>query len=56
MLFRSGEERCGLCIQYIPSASGQGAGTCKVVAGSISPAGWCAEFEAKPKPPPKKKA
>jgi hypothetical protein len=50
-----GEERCGLCIQYIPSASGQGAGTCKIVAGSISPAGWCAEFEAKPKPPPRKK-
>ena len=51
-----GEERCGLCIQYIPSNSGQGPGTCKVVAGSISPAGWCAEFEAKPKAPAKKKA
>jgi len=50
-----GEERCGLCIQYIPSPSGQGPGTCKIVAGSISAVGWCAEFEAKPKPPPKKK-
>ena len=51
-----GEERCGLCIQYIQSNSGQGTGTCKIVAGSISTMGWCAEFEAKPKPPAKKKA
>jgi hypothetical protein len=52
----SGEERCGLCVNFIPSLSGQGPGTCKIVAGSISPSGWCAEFEAKPKPPARKKA
>jgi hypothetical protein len=45
-----GEERCGLCMHYINSASGQGVGTCKIVAGSISAAGWCAEWEARPKP------
>jgi hypothetical protein len=52
----SGEERCGLCVHYIQSLSGQGVGTCQIVAGSISTMGWCAEFEAKPKPPAKKKA
>jgi len=51
-----GEERCGLCKHYIPSASGQGPGSCEIVAGSISSSGWCAEFDAKPKPPAKKKA
>jgi hypothetical protein len=51
-----GEERCGQCMHYISSNSGQGAGTCKIVAGSISPSGWCAEWEAKPKAAGKPKA
>src|SRR3954465_8845666 len=50
-----GEERCGLCMHYVPSASGNGVGTCKIVAGSISAAGWCAEWEARPKAPAKSK-
>jgi len=50
-----GEERCGQCMHYISSASGSGVGTCKIVAGSISTAGWCAEWEARPKAPAKSK-
>jgi hypothetical protein len=51
-----GDERCGLCVHYISSNSGQGPGSCKIVAGSISPSGWCAEWEAKPKAAGKPKA
>ena len=37
-----GGQRCELCVNWRPP------GACKVVAGSISPAGWCSLFAPKP--------
>ena len=34
----SGGNRCGNCVQFQPSAA------CKIVAGRISPQGWCRLF------------
>ncbi|HVC48732.1 MAG TPA: high-potential iron-sulfur protein [Burkholderiales bacterium] len=42
----NGSAHCSTCIQYIPG-SGGGNGTCKVVAGSISPNGWCLAYAPK---------
>jgi len=36
--------RCANCVQFIPSANEQQPGTCQIVAGSISPDGWCMAF------------
>lgn len=38
-----GAARCDGCIQWQPPAS------CKVVAGAISPSGWCTIYAPKPK-------
>ncbi len=43
----NGAARCGLCNYFIAGASPTAAGQCKVVAGSISPTGWCQLFAAK---------
>jgi hypothetical protein len=43
----SGANRCGLCNYYIPGASATAVGQCKVVAGPISPTGWCTLFAPK---------
>ena len=40
-------DHCSLCTSYIPSADGQGSGTCKIVAGAIQPDGWCFLFAKK---------
>ncbi len=37
----NGNQRCGTCQQFQPPSS------CKVVAGKISPNGWCAIYAAK---------
>ena len=42
-----GAYHCGLCTYFIPGATATGPGNCKVVAGSISPNGWCQLFAAK---------
>jgi hypothetical protein len=40
---------CDDCLQFIPGASADASGTCKVVEGVISPHGYCAAFTRKPK-------
>ncbi len=40
---------CDDCIQFIPGASANAAGTCKAVEGIISPHGYCIAFTPKPK-------
>jgi len=37
----NGTKECSTCVQYIPGKSAKANGTCRVVAGSISPQGWC---------------
>jgi hypothetical protein len=39
-----GDQRCDNCVQWQPPAS------CKIVAGEISPAGWCILYARAPKP------
>ena len=43
-----GAARCDLCTYYIPGASPTAIGQCKVVAGPISPSGWCVLYAPKP--------
>ncbi len=43
----NGAAQCSKCNYFIPGASATAAGQCKVVAGSISPTGWCQLFAAK---------
>jgi hypothetical protein len=40
-------KRCADCAQFIAPAKGQQAGTCQIVAGPISPNGWCMAFTPK---------
>jgi hypothetical protein len=44
----NGANHCGKCNYFLPGASATGPGQCKVVAGSISPNGWCMLFAPKP--------
>jgi len=39
-------QHCSQCTQFIPGKDPKGRGTCKLVEGSISPNGWCLEWEA----------
>jgi len=41
------DKRCANCVQFIPAGDGRQPGTCKIVAGSISPNGWCMAFTPK---------
>jgi len=43
-----GAQHCSLCNYYLPGASPTAVGQCKLVAGPISPNGWCSLFAAKP--------
>ncbi len=43
----NGAAQCSKCNYFIPGASATVAGQCKVVAGAISPNGWCQLFAAK---------
>lgn len=40
-------KHCANCMQFIPPAAGQQSGTCQIVAGPISPNGWCMAFTPK---------
>jgi len=40
-------QRCSGCVQFVPGSSPDANGTCRVVAGSISPNGWCVAFTPK---------
>jgi len=38
---------CANCTAFIPPANGQAFGACNIVAGPISPNGWCMAFTPK---------
>lgn len=42
-----GKQDCIGCVQFIPGANAKANGTCRVVAGSINPHGWCVAFTPK---------
>ena len=42
-----GTQQCDGCMQFIPGKTASADGTCKIVAGSISPKGWCMFFSPK---------
>ena len=42
-----GKSQCSNCLYYLPASKSGGTGFCKVVAGPISPSGWCALYAAK---------
>ncbi len=42
-----GANKCSICNYYIPGPKPGANGTCKQVAGSISPNGWCQFFAKK---------
>ena len=44
-----GAQQCSKCNYFIPGAKPTGPGLCKVVAGAISPTGYCVLFAPKPK-------
>ena len=41
-------KECDLCQQFLPAATPNACGTCKVVKGPINPKGSCKAFAAKP--------
>lgn len=43
----SNGHKCSQCTFYIANGNPKANGTCKIVAGSISPNGWCTAFSAK---------
>lgn len=43
-----GPAKCALCKYFIPGAKPDANGTCKQVAGAISPNGWCQFYAKKP--------
>ena len=43
-----GAAHCALCSYFIPGASATANGSCKQVAGVISPNGWCQFYAKKP--------
>lgn len=38
---------CSTCMHFVPGSSPSAMGTCKVVAGDISPKGWCLAYAKK---------
>lgn len=42
-----GGHQCSGCALFVPGSSATANGTCKAVAGSISPHGWCIMWTAK---------
>ncbi|WP_288051283.1 high-potential iron-sulfur protein [Acidiphilium sp.] len=42
-----GGHQCSGCALFVPGSSATANGTCKAVAGSISPHGWCMLWTAK---------
>lgn len=43
----NGTQRCLGCLQFIPGKNPYAMGSCNIVAGSISPNGWCNSWTAK---------
>jgi hypothetical protein len=44
----NGAAQCSKCNYFLPGASATVTGKCKIVAGDISPHGWCQLFAPKP--------
>lgn len=44
----NGANMCGKCNYFLPGADAKAPGLCKLVAGPISPTGWCTLFAPKP--------
>ena len=42
-----GTQKCEGCMQFIPGKSASAKGHCKIVAGTVSPDGWCMYFSPK---------
>jgi High potential iron-sulfur protein len=42
-----GKQDCSNCVQFIPGKTPTAMGECKVVAGAVSPHGWCLAYAAK---------
>ena len=42
-----GNQDCSTCLQFIPGKSASAMGQCNVVAGPISPKGWCVAYAKK---------
>jgi len=42
-----GDQDCSNCIQFIPGKTATAMGECNVVAGPISPKGWCVAYVKK---------
>ena len=45
-----GAQQCGKCNYFLPGATPTGLGQCKLVAGPISPNGWCQLFAPRSEP------
>ncbi len=43
---KNGED-CAACIHFVPGDSPDAMGKCKIVAGDISPKGWCVAYAPK---------
>jgi hypothetical protein len=42
-----GDAECSNCLQWIPGKTPTAMGSCKVVAGEVSPKGWCLAYVKK---------
>lgn len=42
-----GSQKCSGCALFVPGKNATAMGSCKVVAGAISPNGWCTAYSAK---------
>lgn len=43
----NGKDDCSICQHFVPGKTPTAMGTCTVVAGAISPHGWCVAFSPK---------
>ncbi|MGC9163458.1 MAG: high-potential iron-sulfur protein [Thiomonas sp.] len=41
-----GAQHCSDCAYFIPGKDASGPGSCRLVAGTISPTGWCERFSS----------
>ena len=41
-------QKCSACSLFVPAKTATDDGTCKVIAGAISPNGWCTAFSQRP--------
>lgn len=44
---RDSNKTCATCQQFVPSSTGSGCGTCKILRGPVHPGGSCKSYAAK---------